>query len=78
MFRSLRLGVGTGSPYIDCIVTLKVKIQIGDKLMFAHEDFDEIDLPENQISSTKCAQYDLEKYELPAAIRKILKKQKRN
>ena len=40
----------------------------------AHEDFDEIDLPENQISSTKCAQYDLEKYELPAAIRKILKK----
>ena len=42
--------------------------------MFAHEDFDEIDLPENQISSKKCEQYDLEKYELPAAIRKILKK----
>lgn len=71
MHRSLRKGDGTGSPYSDCIVWIKVRIETPDgEILFSHDDPLSTDL------STACAQYDLEQYEVPAAIRKVLKKQK--
>lgn len=72
-YRQLREGEGTGSPYSDCVVTLKVRIELEkDGVMFTHDDPLSYD-----VTDTGTATYDLEQYQIPAAIRKIMKKQKR-
>lgn len=63
--------MGAGSPYADCLVVLKVQIEVGGEIMFTHKD------PLNtKVDLETAALYDLEKYEIPAVIRKVLKRQK--
>jgi hypothetical protein len=38
MYRTLRKGEGTASPYNDCVVTLKIRIETSDKILFTHEN----------------------------------------
>lgn len=68
-YQTLSKGTNTASPYSDCIVSLKVRIEVDNKEMFCHPNPLEVDLKDS-------TSYDLEQYELPAAIRKILKKTK--
>lgn len=63
--RSLRPGQGSASPFNDCSVTLKVKIQIDGKEEFCHKD--------PLATDGDSAFYDLEKYTLPSCVRKALK-----
>jgi hypothetical protein len=52
-------------------VVLKVQIEVGGEIMFTHKD------PLNtKVDLETAALYDLEKYEIPAVIRKVLKRQK--
>ena len=51
---------------------MKIRIEIGDKILFSHDD------PLSyKINEETSASYDLEKYEVPAVVRKVLKKQKK-
>lgn len=71
MYKQLRQGEGTGSPYSDCKVTLKVRVEIDGQITFSHDD------PlATKIDASSSATYDLEEYQLPAVVRKVLKKQK--
>jgi hypothetical protein len=42
-YKSLVKGVSTASPYMDCLVALKVKIEVDGEVKFCHTDFDKID-----------------------------------
>ena len=57
LYKQLRPGMGTGSPYADCIVKMKVRIEIDGKIAFSHED-----ALSTKIDNKSCATYDLEEY----------------
>lgn len=61
MYRTLRKGEGTASPYNDCIVTLKIRIETSEKILFTHQnplDTEIADLGDALLSAT----YDFEEY----------------
>jgi hypothetical protein len=68
LYRTLRRGEGTGKPYSDCIVTIKVRVESNNKTLFTHKNELSTD-----IQTEECAVYDLEQYQIPAAIRKLIK-----
>ena len=70
--KTLAKGTGSASPYADCIVKIKVKIEVDGVEVFCHPN----PLSLEDVPDSECATYDLEKYEVPAVIRKILKKTK--
>lgn len=72
-YKTLQKGTGTASPYADCVISMKVSIQHDGKDIFRHPNpFDK------EVVEDESATWDLERYEVPAAIRKIIKKTKRN
>lgn len=79
-YKTVRSGEGTGQPYYDCRVVLKVNIEIDGKQVFCHQDPLGIELTEEAkgLSNEFYACYDLEEYTLPAVIRKLLKTTKRH
>ena len=70
LYKELRPGEGTGSPYNDCTVKMKVRIEVDGQIVFSHDEPLEIK------EDTPHAEWDLELYQLPALVRKMLKKQK--
>ena len=78
--KTIRMGQGTGQPYFDCHVVLKVSIEIDGALVFNHKDPLTTSLPdeEEKTSNEYYASYDLEDYTIPAVIRKLLKTTKRH
>jgi hypothetical protein len=71
IYKSLRKGKGSASPYHDSLVVLKVKLEVDGEVKFCHEnplaEVGEAENPDHQ------AAYDLEQYRIPSIIRKILK-----
>jgi len=39
-YKTLKKGHGSASPYMDCLVALKVKIEIDGEIKFCHNNFD--------------------------------------
>lgn len=78
--KTVRMGEGTGQPYFDCHVVLKVSIEIDGVLVFCHKDPLTTSLPdeETKTGSEYFASYDIEDYTIPAVIRKLLKTTKRH
>ena len=67
-YKTLRKGEGSGSPYYDCKVTLKVRIEVDGEEKFCHSQFESMDAGDEE-----CATFDLEEYTVPGVIRKIIK-----
>lgn len=64
-------GSGSASPYSDCVVTIRVKIVIENKTVFSNFD------AEKNVEEMEGVTYDLENYEVPGVVRKIIKKMKK-
>lgn len=85
-YKTIRYGEGTGQPYQDSRVVLKVSIEIDGQLAFAHKEPLSIELKQSsdeerkhlELNNEYYAYYDLEEYTLPALIRKLLKTTKRH
>lgn len=77
--KTIRMGQGTGQPYFDCHVVLKVSIEIDGVQVFCHKDPLTTTIPdeEGKEASEYFASYDLEEYTIPAVIRKLLKTTKK-
>lgn len=52
-YKTIRLGQGTGQPYYDCFVTLKVSIEIEGQVVFHHKDPLSIELKAECSEETK-------------------------
>ena len=68
MYHPRERGSGSASPYSDCVVTIRVRIAIGNKTVYSNFAGE---------SEESEAVYDLENYEAPALVRKIIKKMKK-
>ena len=68
MYHQQERGSGSASPYADCVVTLRVRIVIDNKTVYSNF------AGEGEDSE---AVYDLENYETPALVRKIIKRMKK-
>ncbi|MFM7857079.1 MAG: hypothetical protein ACKO96_35430, partial [Flammeovirgaceae bacterium] len=67
MYHQIERGSGSASPYADCVVTIRIRIVIDNKIVYSNF------AGEGEDSE---AVYDLENYEIPALVRKIIKKMK--
>jgi len=68
MYHQIERGSGSASPYADCVVTIRIRIVIANKIVYSN-------FPGEGEDSE--AVYDLENYEVPALVRKIIKKMKK-
>ena len=73
-YKSLKRGQGTASPYYDCKVTLRVKIDIdGENNIDQFEVGTTMEEGQVEIIARESSNYDLEEYTVPTAVRKVLK-----
>ena len=72
-YKSLKRGQGTASPYYDCKVTLRVKIDIDGENKIDQFEVGTLEEGQVEIIAGESSSYDLEEYTVPAAIRKVLK-----
>ena len=75
-YKSLKKGQGTASPYFDCKVTLRVKIDIDGETKIDQFEVGTVEEAQIEIIAGDSSSYDLEDYTVPAAVRKVLKIQK--
>jgi hypothetical protein len=71
--KSIQKGQGTASPYNDCVVYIKVKIEVDGDIKYCSPNFEELEVWEEGID---CLRYDLEEYTIPSVLRRVLKKTK--
>ena len=67
--------MGTASPYSDFQILIKVRIEVDGQKVFEHPRFDDLSEIEVGVDSAK---YDMEEYQLPPVLRKVLKYSKLN
>lgn len=72
-YKTLKRGQGTASPYYDCHVTLRVKIDIDGENKIDQFEVGQVEEAKVEIIAGESSPYDLEEYTVPAAVRKILK-----
>jgi hypothetical protein len=75
LHKTLKKGVGTASPYSDFQILIKVRIEVDGQKVFEHPRFDDLSEIEVGVDSAK---YDMEEYQLPPVLRKVLKYSKLN
>lgn len=75
-YKSLKRGQGTASPYYDCRVTLRVKIEIDGETKLDQFEVGTVEECQVEIIGGGSSCYDLEEYTVPAIVRKVLKIQK--
>ena len=72
-YKSLKRGQGTASPYYDCRVTLRVKIDIDGETKIDQFEVGVMEESKVEIIAGDSSPFDLEEYTVPAAVRKVLK-----
>lgn len=72
-YKSIKRGQGTASPYHDCKVTLRVKIDIDGETKLDQFEVGVIEESKVEIIAGESSCYDLEDYTVPRAVRKVLK-----
>ena len=75
-YKTVKRGQGTASPYYDCRVTLRAKIEIDGEIKVDQFEVGVLDEAGVEIIGGMSSPYDLEEYTIPAAVRKVLKIQK--
>lgn len=73
-YKTIQRGEGTQSPYNDCRCGLRVKIEVDDEVKV--DQFKIGVIEQFEVIAGDTTPYDLEEYEIPAVVRKILKKTK--
>lgn len=66
-------GQGSASPYFDCKVTLRVKIEVDGELKEDMFKIGQIEEFNTEVVAGDCHVYDLEEYQVPGVVRKMLK-----
>ena len=67
-YKTLKKGESSASPYMDCLIAIKVKIEIDGEVRFCHQNFDRLDYSNEdesfiqQLSENEIGKYDLEEY----------------
>ncbi len=72
-YKTLKRGQGTASPYYDCHVTLRVKIDIDGENKIDQFEVGQVEEAQVEIIAGESSPYDLEEYTVPACVRKLLK-----
>lgn len=72
-YKTLVKGQGSSVPYFDCKVTLRVKIEVNGEVKVDMFKIGEIAEFKAEVVAGDCLVYDLEEYQVPGVVRKLLK-----
>ena len=72
-YKTLVKGQGSASPYYDCKVTLRVKIEVDGEVKEDMFKIGKIEEFNTEVVAGDCLVYDLEEYQVPGVVRKMLK-----
>lgn len=71
--KTITLGEGSASPYFDCFVTLRVRIDVDGENKLDQFKIGVVAEANTEIIGGMSSEYDLEHYTVPAVVRKVLK-----
>ena len=72
-YKTLVKGQGSASPYYDCKVTIRVKIEVDGETKADMFEIGQIEQFGTEVVAGDCLIYDLEEFQLPGVVRKMLK-----
>ena len=72
-YKTLVKGQGAASPYFDCKVTLRVKIEVDGETKEDMFKIGQIEEFGTEVVAGDCLVFDLEEYQVPGVVRKMLK-----
>jgi hypothetical protein len=72
-YKTLVKGQGSAVPYFDCKVTLRVKIEVDGEVKADMFKIAEIEEFKAEVVAGDCLIYDLEEFQVPGVVRKLLK-----